>query len=77
MTGGLLSLLLLPCESSVSAKENPDRKKRTNRIKVNYSSVLDLLIGVPQDCILGPLLFNICICDLFFFMEEETGDYLC
>ena len=77
MTGGLLSLLLLPCESSVSAKENRDRKKRTNRIKVNYSSVLDLLIRVPQDSILGPLLFNICICDLFFFMEEETGDYLC
>ena len=46
-----------------------NRKQRV-RINNSFSEWKDIKYGVPQGSILGPLFFNIFMCDLFYTLEE-------
>ena len=48
------------------------QKENINLSNDCFSGFIDLLLDVPQCSILYPLLFNIYICDLFFFVEVDN-----
>ena len=61
-----------------------ERKQRT-KINSSFSCCAEILFGVLRDSILGPLLFNTYICDLFFEVRDleyasfadDTTPYSC
>ena len=48
-----------------------NRKQRT-KVDSFYSSWEKILSGVPRGFILGPLLFNIFICDMFLILKTTS-----
>ena len=51
-----------------------NRKQRV-RINDSFSEWKNIQYGVPQGSILGPLFFNIFMCDLFYTLDENVVNY--
>ena len=64
------------CKSLKLISSFLSNRKYKTKISSSFNEWDRLLIGVPQGSILGPLLFTICMCDLFLLMtESDVANY--